>query len=310
MTPWPSAAGRLGLGCAALGGLYEEVAEAQALATVDAAWEAGIRFFDTAPLYGHGLSEERLGKALATRPRDEYVLCTKVGRVLEPTADGGPPEGTIFAGTPPLDPVFDFSADGVRRSLDASLERLGVDFVDVVHVHDPEDHLDEAVAQAYPALLALRDEGVIGAIGLGTNHAETALQVTGRVDLDCVLLAGRCTLLDRSGEEALLPRCEERGIAVIAGGVFNSGLLADPQPGARFHYATAADDVVARAEELRDRCAGHGVPLGAAALQHPARLGAVEVVLFGARSPDEVRADVSLAAVPVPEELWEDLRRR
>lgn len=308
MTPWRPA-GRLGLGCAALGGLYEVVDEGQAAATVDAAWEAGIRFFDTAPLYGHGLSEQRLGRALASRRRDEYVLCTKVGRVLEPTVDGRAPEGTIFAGVPPLDPVFDFSRDGVRRSLDASLDRLGVDFVDVVHVHDPEDHLEQAVEEAYPALASLRDEGVIGAIGLGTNHAETGLHLIDRVELDCLLLAGRCTLLDRSGEEALLPRCEERGIAVIAGGVFNSGLLADPKPGAPFHYGPAPDDVVARAQVLRDRSASHGVPLGAAALQHPGRLGGVEVVLFGARSPEEVRTDVALASLPVPDALWEDLRR-
>lgn len=180
-------AGRLGLGGAPLGNLYRAVDEDTATATVDAAWDRGVRLFDTAPLYGHGLSETRLGAALARRPRDEYVLATKVGRLLVPGAE----PGTIFADLPPVRPAFDFSADGVRRSLEASLERLGTDRVDVLHVHDPEDHLDQAEAEAFPALIVLRDEGVIGAVGLGTNFPSVVARFVGRVDLDVVLLAGR-----------------------------------------------------------------------------------------------------------------------
>jgi D-threo-aldose 1-dehydrogenase len=195
--------GRLGLGCAPLGNLYRAVDDDIAAATVDAAWERGVRLFDTAPLYGHGLSEERLGAALAARPRDEYALATKVGRLLVP---GAPPD-SIFAATPPRVPVFDFSADGVRRSIDESLERLDLDRIDLLHVHDPEDHLDQAEDEAFPALLRLRDEGVIGAVGVGTNFAEVVARFVGRVDLDCVLLAGRCTLLDRTGPEVVFDAC-------------------------------------------------------------------------------------------------------
>ena len=312
MTPIVGREPALGLGCAPLGNLYEPVGEDEAVATVDAAWDRGIRFFDTAPLYGHGLSETRLGAALRGRPRDEYVLSTKVGRVLEPVDSSGRVGDTIFADVPLRRPEFDFTAAGVERSLSESLERLGTDRIDVVHVHDPDDHLGPAVAAAYPALQELRDAGTVGAIGLGTNHPSTAQHVLDRVDadeldLDWLLLAGRYTLLDRTGTE-VLDRCAELGVRVIAAGVFNSGLLAgDPATGGHFFYEPAPPDVIDRARRLADLCDRHEVPLAAAAVQFPRRHPAVAVVLPGARSSAEIEADVDLYERHIPDDLWDEL---
>jgi D-threo-aldose 1-dehydrogenase len=293
--------GRLALGCAPLGNLYRAVDDDLATATIDAAWERGVRLFDTAPLYGHGLSEARVGAALSYRPRNEYLLATKVGRLLIP---GAPPDDSIFEAIPPVVPTFDFSADGVQRSITDSLERLGLDRIDLLHVHDPDDHLDQAESETFPTLLRLRDEGVIGAVGLGTNHAEVAARFVGRVDIDCVLLAGRCTLLDRSGPQVVFDACIEHGVRVLAAGVFNSGVLAAPGPGARFHYAPVPPDVLARVERLAVTCASFDVPLAAAALQLPLRHPAVDSVVVGVQSPAEVHEDADLLDVAVPDELW------
>jgi D-threo-aldose 1-dehydrogenase len=200
--------------------------------------------------------------------------------------------------------VFDFSADGTLRSIEESLERLGVDRLDVVHVHDPDDHPGEALAGAFPTLCRLRDEGVIGAVGCGMNQVTLLRRFVDEVDLDCVLLAGRYTLLDRSGGEDLLPACAERGIGVVLGGVFNSGLLADPDHAPTYDYAPAPDALVARARDLRERAAGLGVPLPAAALGFVLRHEAVTSVIVGARTPAELRDDVAFAATSVPDELW------
>ncbi|MGZ4282587.1 MAG: aldo/keto reductase, partial [Gaiellaceae bacterium] len=227
---------RTGLGTAPLGGLFEAVSDETAQATFELAWERGIRFFDTAPLYGLGLSEQRLGRFLAGRPRDEFVLASKVGRLLRADAPPDPRE-SHWAGTPPLNPVFDFGYDGVLRSVDESLERLGLDRIDVVHIHDPDDHYEEALAGAYRALDRLRGEGTIRAVGAGMNQVEMLVAFAREVDFDCFLVAGRWTLLDRSALTELLPLCEERGIAVIAAGVFNSGILAG---GTTFDYRPAA----------------------------------------------------------------------
>lgn len=296
----------LGLGGAALGNLYDAVSESDAEATVAAAWARGIRLFDTAPLYGHGLSEQRLGRSLATLPRDEITISTKVGRVLVPVDGEDQQDDTIFADVPPVRPEFDFSAAGVEASLTASMERLRTDRFDIVHVHDPDDHLDEIVAETYPALARWRDEGVVGAIGLGTNLPSTADRVLDHIELDWLLLAGRYTLLDRSGAE-VLDRCAERGVRVLAAGVFNSGLLADPTDDAHFFYEPAPAAVVERARRLEVVCARYDVPLAAAATQFPARHPAVTVVLPGARSADEINADVDLFDRPVPDELWRAL---
>jgi D-threo-aldose 1-dehydrogenase len=299
--------GRLSLGGAAFGNLYEVVGDDDVRGCVDAAWDRGIRLFDTAPLYGHGLSESRLGAALRGRPRDDYLLATKVGRVLLPVDDPATEAPTIFAGTPPVHPVFDFSADGVLRSVDASLGRLGLDRIDLLHVHDPEDHLDEAVAGAYPALMRLRDEGVVQAIGLGTNFASVAAHVIERVDIDWLLLAGRCTLLDQSGPADVFDRCIERGIHVLAAGVFNSGVLAAPGPDSTYDYAPVSPAVLDRVQQIVAVCARHGVPLAAAALQLPLRFEAVTTVLVGARSAAEITDDIELFRLPIPDALWEEL---
>jgi len=294
---------RLGLGCAPLGNLYDALDDDAAHAVVDAAWEAGIRYFDVAPLYGSGLAEERLGRALVGRPRDELVVSTKVGRRLRPEAH--PPEG-IFAVDRALAPVFDYSADGVRRSLDESLHRLGLDRVDIVLVHDPDDHQEEALAGAFPALVDLRDQGVVRAIGAGMNQWQALDRFVHEADLDVVLVAGRVTLLDRSATDALLPRCAQTGTAVVVGGVFNSGVLAGDARQS-FDYLPAPAEVVTEVARLRAVCEGHGVPLGAAALQLPLRHPAVTGVLIGARSADELATDLGWAAVDVPDALWDEL---
>jgi len=295
--------GRLALGGAPLGNMFEPVSEEDAQATVDAAWARGVRFFDTAPLYGHGLSELRVGRALAGRPRDEYVLSTKVGRLLVPVGDHQPAP-TIFADVPPVQPVFDFSRDGVLRSVEASLERLGVDRIDLLHVHDPDDHLDEAEAGAFPALVRLREEGVIRAVGLGTNETSVANRFVGRVDLDWLLLAGRCTLLDQSGPQEVFERCVEHDVQILAAGVFNSGVLAAPAAGASFFYAPVPPAVLNRVQAIESLCAEFGVSLAAAAIQFPLRARGVDTVLVGARTAAEIDQDAELLDVPIPAELW------
>jgi D-threo-aldose 1-dehydrogenase len=296
---------RLGLGCAPLGNMLHALSDAQAQATVDAAWATGLRWFDTAPLYGHGLSEQRLGRALRPRPRGEYVLATKVGRRLVPGVD----PDAIFVDVPPRRPIFDFSADGVRGGLTESLARLGLERVDVLHIHDPDAHEAEALAGAVPALARLRADGVIGAIGVGMNQWEMPARFVAAGAVDCVLLAGRYSLLDQSGLE-LLESCARAGVAVIAAGVFNSGLLADPVAGATFDYAPAAPALVQRAQRLAAVCARHGVPLRAAALQFPTLHPAVASVLTGARSPAEIAANVRDFALPIPPDLWNDLQQQ
>lgn len=297
----------LGLGCAPLGNLYQPIADDDAVAVVRAAYDAGVRLFDTAPLYGHGLSERRLGAALASMPRDTVTVSTKVGRLLVPDAPGETVE-TIFTKVPPVHPVFDFSADGVHRSLEASLERLGLDRVDIVHVHDPDDHADDALEGAFPALRRWRDEGVVRAIGAGMNQARMLARFVREAGVDCVLLAGRYTLLDQSGLDELLPLCEREGVTVIAAGVFNSGLLADPNPGAHFDYAPAPAALVERARALAAVCERHDVPLTAAALQFPTAHPAVSSVLTGVQTVDELRANLADFERPIPSELWDDLR--
>jgi D-threo-aldose 1-dehydrogenase len=283
---------RLGFGASALGGLYSDVSAESAFETVDAAWRLGLRHFDTAPMYGSGLAELRLGEALAGRPRHAYTVSTKVGIRLEP---GRP--NPLF-GAPPLGPVFDFSPDAIRRSHVESLERLGLEHVDVLLLHDPDDHLEEARR----ALDTMRELAPI--VGVGTNSLATATAFVEAGDVDVVLLAGRHTLLERAAGDFLLPLCAERGVPVVAGGVFNSGLLAG---GATFHYTAAPPEIVARRDELERICARHGVPLAAAALQFPLRHEAVTSIVVGARSAAEIEEDVRLFDLPIPDELWAEL---
>ena len=296
---------RLGLGSAPLGGLFEEVADDEAHRVVEAAWQAGVRFFDTAPLYGHGLAEQRMGAILRTKPRDQFVLATKVGRLLRA---GAPPEpGQAYKGVPPVNPVYDFSYDGVMRSVEESLHRLGLDRVDVLHIHDPDDHFEQAVSGAYRALDRLRAEGTIKAVGAGMNQAEMLVRFARAADFDCFLLAGRYTLLDRTGAAELLPLCVEKSIAIIAGGVFNSGILANPGPHATFNYQPAPRELVQRAHGLQEVCKRHGVELKAAAIQFPLRHPAVASVLTGCRSVREVEENVRMFQTPIPSALWDEL---
>jgi len=304
---------RVGLGTAALGGLYAAVDEDQAVATVRRAYDAGVRFFDTAPLYGHGLAERRLGLALRELPRDEVVVATKVGRLLR--ADAPPDRSRLsggfdrWPGAPAVIPVFDFSYDGVLRSVEESLDRLGLDRVDVLHIHDPDEYADAALGEAYRALDRLRSEGTVPAVGAGMNQAEMLVRFAREADFDCFLLAGRYTLLDQTALRELLPLCLERGIAIILGGVYNSGILADPGPGATFDYAPARAGPVERARRLEAVCRRHGAELKAAALQFPLAHPAVTSLLVGARSPEELDEDLALLKAPLAPELWDDLRR-
>ncbi|MER6748702.1 aldo/keto reductase [Streptomyces fungicidicus] len=301
----------LALGAAGIGNLFTPVTDDEAAEAVDTAWEAGVRYFDTAPHYGLGLSERRLGAALRARPRHEYAVSTKVGRILEPVPSAtGDDLAHGFAVPATHRRRWDFSARGVRRSIEESLRRLGLDRIDIVYLHDPDDHMEQALEQAYPELERLRAEGAVGAIGAGMNHAGPLARFVRETDIDAVLLAGRYTLLDQSGFAGLLPLAAERGVGVVVGGVLNSGVLADPRPGATFDYAPARPDLLARALDIRAVCERHGVPLRAAALHFPLGSPAVTSILTGARSAAEVRDAAALLGRPVPDALWAELRER
>ena len=286
-------ASRLGLGTAPLASAFWGNTEPAAVATAQRAVDAGVTFLDTAPFYGLGEAERRLGQALSGR-REGLVIATKVGRLLEAGPDGA------------LEARFDFSYDAVRASLDTSLERLGVDRVDVVHIHDPDDHIDEAVAGAHRALVELRDQGVIAAVSLGTNSVGTAATFLERCDLDCVLVAGRYTLLDQSAAP-VIQQCAERGIAYFAAGVFNSGVLARPAEGAWYDYAPAARPLLDRALAIERVCRRHGVTLRAAALHFVLAQPGVTVVIVGMAAPDEVDENLATMQAAVPDDLWTDL---
>ncbi|MEV7072488.1 aldo/keto reductase [Streptomyces sp. NPDC091972] len=298
----------LAFGGAVIGNLYTEVTDEQAHEAVTAAWERGIRYFDTAPHYGLGLSERRLGEALRAFPRSEFTVSTKVGRRLEPTPAHGDDLAHGFAVPAAHRRVWDFSADGVRRTLEASLERLGLDRVDVVYLHDPDDHAEQAFREGYPALEKLRSEGVVRAIGAGMNQTEMLTRFVRDTDVDVVLCAGRYTLLDRSALTDLLPAAEERGVSVVIGGAFNSGLLADPRPGATYNYAQAPGELLKRALRLKALAERHGIGLRAAALAFCAAHPAVASVLVGARSAAEVHDSADQFATAVPAAFWQDLR--
>lgn len=301
---------KVGFGGAAIGNLYTAVSDEAARAAIDAAWANGIRYFDTAPHYGLGLSERRLGEALRERPREQFVLSTKVGRILEPPAGEVSDARDAQGFDVPAHVVrrWDFTADGVRRSIAESLTRLGLDRVDIVYIHDPDAHADQALAEAYPALEKLRDEGVVEAIGVGMNQTAVPARFVRETDIDVVLLAGRYTLLDQSGQDDLLPAAQERGVAVVLGGVFNSGLLADPRKAATYDYEPAPRELIRRALDIESVCAEYGVPLRAAALQFGLAHPAVVSALIGIRDPEQAADCAAMAGVTVPETLWTDLR--
>jgi D-threo-aldose 1-dehydrogenase len=302
--------GPLAFGGAGIGNLYQEVSDADAAATVAAALDAGVTYFDTAPHYGLGLSEWRLGAALAGRPRDEIVLSTKVGRLLVANPDGaGARDDEGFDVPATVRRVRDYSRDGVLRSLEASLARIGTDRIDVVYVHDPDEYYAEALDGALPALAELRAQGVIGGFGAGMNQWQMLARFVEHSDLDVIMLAGRYTVLDQSAMDELLPACSARGVSVVAAGVFNSGILARnrPQPGAHYNYEPAEADLVARANRIADVAERHGCTLPQVAAQFPLAHPAVATVCLGARSAAQMTRNAALFAEPVPGDVWREL---
>jgi D-threo-aldose 1-dehydrogenase len=306
----------LGLGGVPLAGLYAPIGDDAALATVLAAHEGGIRYFDTAPYYGHGLSEHRLGQALRRLPRGTFTLSTKVGRRLR-AAPAAAVESPLFAELLPFVPEFDYSYDGTLRSLEDSLQRLGLASVDLVLVHDPNrrwhgdrwpERFREVMAGAHRALDRLRGEGVIGAFGIGAHGHEECLEFAKAGGFDGFMLAGQYTLLDQSAERAFLPYCQERGLGVLLAAPFNSGILATGSAaGARFYYEPAPPEIVLRVRRIEAVCARHGVALAAAALQFPLRHPAITAVVPGLQSVDQAQGALALVRAPIPDALWAEL---
>ncbi|MBM3265430.1 MAG: aldo/keto reductase [candidate division Zixibacteria bacterium] len=298
---------RLGLGGAPLAGLFSGVSPEQATATIESHLDRGMNFMDTAPMYAHGLSELRMGRVLSKRNRDTFVLATKVGRLLEP--DPKPDSGGLWNEIPPYRWVFDFSYDAAMRSLEESLKRLNLDRVDILHIHDPDNHYDEAMRGAYRALIKLRSEGVVKAIGAGMNQAEMLTRFAREGDFDCFLLAGRYTLIDHTGLKELLPVCVEKKISIIVGGPYNSGILATGAvEGATFNYIPAPPEIMEKVRRVEGVCARHHVPLNAAALQFPLAHPAIAAVIPGGRSPAEVEENLRLIEHPIPSDFWQELR--
>ncbi|MFJ8547074.1 aldo/keto reductase [Streptomyces sp. NPDC093586] len=300
----------LGFGAAVIGNLYRATPPDDAATAIEAAWESGIRYFDTAPHYGLGLSEQRLGAALRQYPRDQYVVSSKVGRLLVPNEN---PQGIDSEGFVVRDDLcrqWDFSRDGVLRSIEASLERMGLNRLDVVYLHDPDDHWRQAAEEAMPALAELRDQGVIGAIGAGMNQSAMLARFLRETAADVVMLAGRYTLLDQSALDDVLPAAKELDKSVVAVGVFNSGLLSRLRPtdDLKYDYQDAPPALVARARAIADVCAAHGTTLPAAAIAFPYAHSHIINVTLGMRSREQVTRNAELAGQPIPEGLWDDLR--
>lgn len=306
----------LGFGAAPIGNMNRALTEAEAQATVQAAWAAGVRYFDTAPLYGHGLSERRVGEALRGQARDSFVVSSKVGRLLDPCAPGEQAAG-IYVDVPAVRARYDYSYDGVMRSVEDSLSRLGMDRIDILYVHDIDAHThgSDAAAEArlrelmelggWRALDELRRSGAVAAIGAGVNACRPCERLMEVADPDVFLLAGRFTLLDRSAADRLLPLCEARGVGVVIGGPYNSGVLATGAvPGARYDYAPASDAVLARVRALEAVCDRFGVRLADAALQFPLQHPAVVSVIPGGQTPAEVGRNAVGFTAPLPAELW------
>lgn len=302
----------LGYGAANVGNLFRAMTDDEAWAVLDAAWESGIRYYDTAPHYGLGLSERRLGAFLQTKPRGEYVLSTKGGRLLRanPQHAGGLDTANDFHVPDGLQRVWDFSADGIRRSLEESRERLGIERIDLLYLHDPERHdLDLALAEAFPAMEQLRAEGEVTAIGIGSMVSDALAAAVRSADLDLIMVAGRYTLLEQPAAVDVLPACRERGTGIVAASVFNSGLLAsnEPRRDGRYEYGQLPDELWERLLRIAAVCADHGVPLPAAAIQFPLQASGVRSVVVGGSRPEQLRQNAAYAAQEIPEELWENL---
>jgi D-threo-aldose 1-dehydrogenase len=311
----------LGLGTATLGNLYAPVSDADAHDTLKTAFDSGVRFVDTAPFYGHGWSEHRVGEALRARRRDDIVLSTKIGRLLRPKDPAKGIDGGVFAAVLPFEPVFDYSYDGVMRSFEDSLQRLGTHRIDVLLIHDvdrwthgsqaaSDRRIREVLEGGYKAMAKLRDEGVVGAIGAGLNEWDTCQKLAEISDLDCFLLAGRYTLLEQESLETFLPLCVKRGIGIFLGGPYNTGILATGAvPGAYYNYAPAKPDIIERVRKIEAVCRRHRVTLASAALQFPLTHPAVCSVIPGARTAAEVRRNIATIEAPIPRDLWAELKR-
>jgi len=302
----------LGFGAAPIAGLYRAVDQKTARATIDAAWEGGIRYFDTAPHYGLGLSERRLGEALRNWPTDGVIVSSKVGRLLVLRTPPLARDDDMFDVAGDLTRRRDYSRDGVLRSLEATLQRTGLDRVDVLYIHDPDEHWREAAEEAVPALVELREADVVGAIGVGMNQSAMLARFIRETDVDLVMLAGRYTLLEQGAADELLPTALEYGRSVVAAAIFNSGLFArdDVPDTATYNYGQASPDVLERARLLASVCREHGTTLPAAAIRFPLRHPAVASVVVGMRSPAEVDRNLAAHAQHVPDELWADLEHR
>jgi D-threo-aldose 1-dehydrogenase len=307
-------AGRHSFGAAAIGNLFRPVPEEIATDAVAAAWQQGVRYFDTAPHYGLGLSERRIGRVLRNKPRDEFVLSTKVGRLLVDNPNYRPDQldDQGFAVPAKLVRQLDYSRDGVMRSIEASLSRLNLDRIDIVFVHDPDAHYREALEGAFPALEDLRQQGVISSYGAGMNQSEMLADFIRNTDLDVIMLAGRFTLFEQGAMDDLLPLAAERNVSVVAAGVFNSGLLAKDRPdeNANYNYEPAPQSVLDRVNLLADICEAHGLRLPQVAAQFPLLHSAVGSVCLGARSRDQVERNAKLFSAEVPQALWVDLAER
>lgn len=325
---------KLGFGMAPLGGLYSPVSDDQAVEVLGHAWDMGIRYYDAAPLYGYGLAEQRLGRMLTKRSRSEFVISTKVGRLLYPLGevlahpewdrdwqrlgsvtgvgpDETPPEELndwYYRGVPDFRPVYDYSYDGIMRSVEASLKRTGLDRLDILWIHDPDTHWEQAIGGAYPALAKLRSEGVVSAIGAGMNQAEMLARFAREGDFDAFMCAGRYTLLDQPALTELLPLCVQKGIAIVIAGVMNSGLLANPSPESHFDYGPAPKEWIDKALGIKAVCERNGVPLRAAALQFVFAHPAVATVVAGVRTIAHLDDTVTMMQHPIPDVLWDELR--
>lgn len=308
---------RIGFGGAPLGNLFARVAEDDARGALAAAYDSGLRYFDTAPLYGHGLSETRMGEALSHRPRDSFVLSTKTGRLLRRVA-GNKIDGDGYVEMPPYEAVYDYSYDGTMRSVEQSLERLKLSRIDILYIHDIDvwthgaeqpRRYREAIGGAFPALDRLRNEGTVGAIGVGVNEWQVTERCARDADFDCFLLAGRYTLLEQEALSSFLPLCVTRKIGIVIGGAYNSGILATGAvEGAVYNYKPAPPAILKRVSRIEAVCKRHNVPLAAAALQFPLHHPAVASVIPGARTQGEVQSNLKLLATAIPDALWRDLK--
>jgi D-threo-aldose 1-dehydrogenase len=298
---------RLGLGGSSLGGMYKESNEREAVDVIEGFRELGLNYIDTAPSYGYGLSEERIGKALSGIPRDEYIISSKVGELI--THDGTPPTYKLFKGVGTRSKVWDFSRDGVLRSIESSLKRLQVDAIDILLIHDPyRERADQAISEAYPALDELRSAGAVRAIGVGMSDSTVLSRFARECDVDCFLSFGTYSLLDSTALDELFPLCEEKDISIILGAPFDSGILASDLSGdVKYRYHEAPPEIIERARSIERVCQRYGVPLKAAALQYVLRHPAVVTTIPGTRSPSRLRENYEMIELPVPDEMWNEL---